>query len=166
MTFKLKASLSLSLSLPISEPNAIKLFGLPLWSLSSPPAHLLKRSTQLIETYSKPWKMDGQRGFIRIKLAKPTKPSAFAYEHLLRSSVLDENQVTCSPKVFRVFGYAEESPDEPILLGRFDYEINYEYVETEFAFESVKSKIAVIQFNVESNHGNPNYTCLHKLKVF
>src|ERR1700753_2414990 len=84
-------TVSPSLSL-ISEPNAITLFGLPLWSLSSPPAHLLRRSTQLIETYAKPWKMNGQRGFIKIKLAKPIRPAAFAYEHLLRSSILDENQ--------------------------------------------------------------------------
>ena len=110
--------------------------------------------------------MNGQRGFIRIKLAKPVKPSAFAYEHLLRSSVLDENQVTCAPKVFRVFGYTEESPDEPIPLGRFDFEINYEYVETEFTFPNVHSRIAVIQFNIESNHGHSAYTCLHKIKVF
>lgn len=109
--------------------------------------------------------MDGQRGFIKIKLAKPIKPSAFAYEHLLRSSILDENQLTCSPKVFRVLGYEEDS-SEPILIGRFDYEIRYDNVETEFVFENVKNKIAVMQFNVESNHGNRNYTCLHKIKVF
>ena len=109
--------------------------------------------------------MDGQRGFIKIKLAKPIKPGAFAYEHLLRSSILDENQLTCSPKVFRVLGY-EEGSDEPILLGRYDYEIRYDNVETEFVFENVDNKISVMQFNVEANHGNTNYTCLHKIKVF
>lgn len=109
--------------------------------------------------------MDGQRGFVKIKLSKPIKPFAFAYEHLLRSSILDENQLTCAPKVFRVLGY-EDGSDEPILFGRFDYAIRYDNVETEFALENVKSKIAVMQFNVESNHGNTNYTCLHKLKVF
>ena len=65
---------------------------------------LFKRNNQLIQSNLKPWKMDGQTGFVKIKLVKPTVPSGFAYEYLLRSSILDDNQVTCSPKLFSVYG--------------------------------------------------------------
>ena len=148
------------------EPNAIKLFGLPVWSLSSPPANLLKRGTHLIETYTKPWKMKGQSGFFQIKLAKPIRPSGFAYEHVLGGSILDDNQLSCSPKMFNVVGYEKEDTKAPILLGRFKNEIGYDNLETEFEFENVKNEIAVMHFSVESNHGNPVFTCLHKIKVF
>lgn len=109
--------------------------------------------------------MDGQQGHVKIKLAKSIVPVSFSYEHLLRSNMLDENQYSCSPKVFRVFGFVDEQSEESIALGKFSFEIN-ESVETEFRFENVKNKISVIQFNIENNHGNSNYTCLHRLKVF
>ena len=108
--------------------------------------------------------MAGQKGFVKIKLATPTVPSGFAYEHLLRSSILNENQVTCSPKLFSVFGYKEEHSDESTFLGSFDYVVNEE--ETEFALKNVHTPMAVIQINVEANHGNSDFTCLHKIKVF
>ena len=108
--------------------------------------------------------MNGQKGFVKIKLGKPTVPSGFAYEHLLRRSILQENQVTCSPKLFSVFGYKEESSEESIFLGNFQYVFSEE--ETEFAFENVSTLMSVIQINIEANHGNADFTCLHKIKVF
>lgn len=149
-----------------SEPNAFKIFGLPIWSLSSPPAHLLKRSTQLFEIYSQPWKMDGQSGYFKIKLAKPIVPSAFAYVHPLRSSILDENQISCAPKVIRVIGYEKEASNDPLNLGQFTYEIDNQNYEKEFAFEKAKREITVLKFDIKANHGHPNYTCLHKIKIF
>lgn len=151
------------LSLCLKEPNAISIFSIPLWSLSSSPTIVLKRSFHLLE--NTPWKMNTHLGFIKIRLAKPIVPVSFSYEHILRGNLLNENQISCSPKVFRVFGYESEQSDESIPLGRFTFEIN-DSTETQFLFDNVRHTISVIQFDIENNHGNSNYTCLHRLKVF
>ena len=109
--------------------------------------------------------MDGESGYFKIKFAKPILPSAFAYVHPLRSSILDENQISCAPKVIRVIGYENEASNDPINLGQFTYQIDYHNYETKFAFEKVEREITVLKFNIKANYGNPNYTCLHKIKV-
>lgn len=69
--------------------------------------------------------MKRQSGFFRIKLAKPIKPSGFAYEHVLSGSILDDNQLSCSPKMFNVFGYQAEDTGAPISLSQFEYKIPF-----------------------------------------
>lgn len=110
--------------------------------------------------------MNGQTGYFKVKLAKPIVPSAFAYVHLLRSGILEENQISCAPKVISVFGYEHESSYTPIPLGLYNYEINYSEFETEFAFDKLDREISVLQFTIQANYGHPNYTCLHQIKVF
>lgn len=110
--------------------------------------------------------MNSNSGFVSIKLAKPIIPKSFAYEHVLKNSILDENQFTCSPKVFRVSGY-EPDKEEPIALGKFNFELSFDNFQTEFEFDKkLETEISVIKFAIEDNYGNSNYTCLHRLKVF
>jgi len=149
-----------------TDPDVFTLFSIPLYSVSSPPSELLKRnSPRFLDHNSRPWRMNSDEGFVKIKLAEPVIPVSFAYEHAIKRNLLKHNHISCSPKVFRVFGYENEQSDESIALGRFDFKING-HTETEFLFDRLTNKISVIQFNIEANHGNSNYTCLHRLKVF
>ena len=51
-----------------------------------------------------------------------------------------------------------------VQLGNVEYDIHYKAVQT-FRLENSAEYFQKVRFNVESNWGNPNYTCIYRIRI-
>ncbi|CAM2114649.1 unnamed protein product [Caretta caretta] len=105
----------------------------------------------------------GSQGQVVIKLPEKVYPTAVTLQHISKA-ISPSGDVTSAPKDFAVCGLDEETGKE-ILLGTFMYDSGKETIQT-FQLKSELSKFFVyIKFNVLSNWGNPEYTCVYRVRV-
>ncbi|XP_039399030.1 SUN domain-containing protein 3-like isoform X1 [Mauremys reevesii] len=109
------------------------------------------------------WAFQGSQGQVVIKLPEKIYPTAVTLQHISKA-ISPSGDVTSAPKDFAVCGLDEETGKET-LLGTFMYDSGKETIQT-FQLKSELSKFFVyIKFNVLSNWGNPEYTCVYRVRV-
>ncbi|EMP30786.1 SUN domain-containing protein 3 [Chelonia mydas] len=109
------------------------------------------------------WAFQGSQGQVVIKLPEKVYPTAVTLQHISKA-ISPSGDVTSAPKDFAVCGLDEETGKET-LLGTFMYDSGKETIQT-FQLKSELSKFFVyIKFNVLSNWGNPEYTCVYRVRV-
>ncbi|CAM9126212.1 unnamed protein product [Chrysoparadoxa australica] len=103
------------------------------------------------------WAMAGDEGELTVKLAAPVTLGAVAIEHISRLVALD---ATSAPRAFEVWSLGE-------LLLSGVYDVLGPPVQT-FTLPqgSEQHEVDTVTFKVLSNHGNPSYTCIYRLRVF
>nr|XP_025037863.1 SUN domain-containing protein 3-like isoform X2 [Pelodiscus sinensis] len=109
------------------------------------------------------WAFQGSQGQVVIRLPEKIYPTAVTIQHISKA-ISPSGDVTSAPKDFAVCGLNEETGKET-LLGTFIYDSGKESIQT-FQLEGELSKSFVyIKFNVLSNWGNAEYTCVYRVRV-
>ncbi|XP_077201390.1 SUN domain-containing protein 3-like [Paroedura picta] len=109
------------------------------------------------------WAFQGSEGQVVIKLPDKIHPVAVTVQHISKA-IAPNGNITSALKDFVVSGLDDET-DEEILLGTFKYDIEKEIIQT-FQFKNEHSReFLYIKFKVQSNWGNPEFTCIYRLRV-
>ncbi|XP_046856180.1 SUN domain-containing protein 2-like [Xenia sp. Carnegie-2017] len=139
------------------------LFGLPLWLDVKSPRVILQPDN----SPGNCWAFKGQSGYVVIKLSKIITPTAFTLEHIPKvlSPTIDRT-IPSAPKLFQVLGWKDDSGKEKILYGNYEFNSDDDFLQT-FKVQNIKDLIPVqyIEFQVLSNHGNKEYTCVYRFRV-
>ncbi|KAI3388000.1 hypothetical protein SNEBB_008515 [Seison nebaliae] len=137
------------------------------------------------------WAMNGDQGFVVIKLPLKSIIKSISIEHIPISVAL-EGQIISALRTFQVFAYEEfftgtssllHSPQhsneetKEYFLGEFEYQINtLEYIQffdiqlpIELSNENKKGMesplFQYIKVKILSNYGNERFTCIYRVRV-
>nr|KAJ0214253.1 hypothetical protein LSAT_V11C400198020 [Lactuca sativa] len=106
--------------------------------------------------------LKGDNGFVEVKLCTSVVPEAITVEHVSKSVALDRSN---APKGCKVLGWLGdgERKEKMHLLTRFRYDLKKSNVQT---FNVVDPTVVdTIRLEFMSNHGNPNFTCIYRVRV-
>ncbi|KAF9790015.1 hypothetical protein SFRURICE_002380 [Spodoptera frugiperda] len=99
--------------------------------------------------------------------------TGFSLEHMSRLLAV-EGKIESAPKNFSVYGLHGEMDPDPHLFGDYQYDANgtaIQYFPVQYPkttnIGGVEYPVAydIIELRVESNHGNPTYTCVYRFRV-
>lgn len=102
-------------------------------------------------------------GEVTIELVKPIVVDAVSVEHILAESS-PEGDISNAPKEFSVFGLVDVDDAEPERFGDFTYNIASEWPLQLFPITN-HSPFPIVKFQIHSNHGHVNNTCVYRLRV-
>ncbi|XP_072705486.1 SUN domain-containing protein 3-like [Ciconia boyciana] len=108
------------------------------------------------------WAFQGSRGHVVIRLPEQIWPMAFTIWHI-SEAVSPSGEVSSAPKTF-VFEGVDEATAET-LLGTFTYDVHKEIAQTFHVQKELPRTFRYIKFQVQSNWGNPEYTCVYRVQV-
>lgn len=103
------------------------------------------------------------RGEITIRLVKPVFIDSVSVEHIL-AEISPTADISNAPKKFSVFGLADEYDSMPTHLGDFAYDIDAHRPLQVFPIAH-HSKFPIVQFQIQTNHGHANNTCVYRIRV-
>ncbi|XP_074486998.1 SUN domain-containing protein 1-like isoform X2 [Sebastes fasciatus] len=106
---------------------------------------------------------DGERGHLVIALSHPVTISHVTLGHISKT-VSPTGSISSAPKMFSVYGVKTEE-DEGTLLGTFLYDQDGESVQTFKLSDQEEGVFSHVKLQVESNWGNPDYTCVYNFRV-
>ncbi|KAM9020297.1 SUN domain-containing protein 3-like isoform 2-T2 [Ara ararauna] len=139
--------------------------GMMTWQLSlfafssaNPPATILQPSI----TPGNCWPFQGSQGHVVIRLPEHICPTAFTVWHISKA-VSPSGEVSSAPREFTVFGVDEAMAET--LLGTFTYDVHKEIAQTFHVQKELPRTFRYIKFQVQSNWGNPKYTCVYRVQV-
>ncbi|XP_012939013.1 SUN domain-containing protein 2 isoform X2 [Aplysia californica] len=150
-------------------------FGIPVWYHSSSPREVIQPEVQP----GKCWAMHGQSGYVTIQLAMPVVVSAISLEHI-PTEVAPSGRLDSAPKEFVIVGKESEMTSPDVLLGHFAYQVGngqpiqlYDIKDPFCTRQTVdysscgpnQEVFRIITLKVLSNHGNPDFTCIYRLRV-
>ncbi|KAM6106977.1 SUN domain-containing protein 3-like [Phoenicopterus ruber ruber] len=108
------------------------------------------------------WAFQGSRGHVVIRLPEQIWPTAFTIWHI-SEAVSPSGEVSSAPKEFAVSGVDEAMAET--LLGTFTYDVHKEIAQTFHVQKELPRTFRYIKFQVQSNWGNPEYTCVYRVQV-
>ncbi|CAF0883105.1 unnamed protein product [Adineta steineri] len=141
--------------------NVVKFLGIPIVHMSKQPDIIIKHGRMPGQCF--PFK--GDHGSVIVRLAVPVVPTEFVLEHLSKSISI-VGHINSAPNNFTVYALKDKHDREGTVLGRYYYD-----AENGPALQRFKPQIAnmpvveYIEIQVNSNWGNPNYTCLYRFRV-
>ncbi|RIB22282.1 UNC-like C-terminal-domain-containing protein [Gigaspora rosea] len=99
------------------------------------------------------WCFNGTQGQIAIRLSRSIFVTHITYHHIGRQVSIDP--ISSAPKDFELWGVIDDYYDDDD-----DYDDNnyYDHSNSDFRIRSIMMK-------VNSNHENPQFTCLYRLQV-
>ncbi|XP_074486830.1 SUN domain-containing protein 3-like [Sebastes fasciatus] len=109
------------------------------------------------------WPFDGERGHLVIALSHPVTISHVTLGHISKTETTDS--ISSAPKMFAVYGMKTKE-DEGTLLGTFLYDQDGESLQTFKLSDQEAGVFSHVKLQVESNWGNPDYTCLYNFRVY
>ncbi|XP_068785519.1 uncharacterized protein [Struthio camelus] len=148
--------------------------GLWFFSVANPPDTILQPHTSPGQC----WAFQGAEGQVVIRLPEHIWPRAVTVEHISKA-VSSSGEVSSAPKAFAVSallepdlpplsvaleGVGEEAAAET-LLGLFLFDVDKEAVQTFRLEKQLPRPFQYIKFQVQSNWGNPEYTCIYRVQV-
>ena len=112
----------------------------------------------------------GDRGHVDVRLREAVVVAAVTVEHVGADVAYD---LSSAPKSFAVFGWNRtREPPEPARSHDFGGALRYELGASSrgaaqtFAFDETRARaVDHVRFEVRSNYGNAEYTCLYRLRV-
>ncbi|CAL1543172.1 unnamed protein product [Lymnaea stagnalis] len=150
------------------------IFGIPLWYHASSPREVIQPDV----APGKCWAMDGSQGFVTIQLAMPVVVTAVSLEHIPKE-LSPSGKLYSAPRDFYIVG-RERGMDSPeLILGSYTYRVGqdpiqvFEIKDPFCLMKSVTSDICgvnqhvfnIITLKIMNNYGNPDYTCIYRLRV-
>ncbi|XP_023943723.2 klaroid protein [Bicyclus anynana] len=145
------------------------ILGLPVWWVYTSPRYALTPGAMPAEC----WAFQGFPGYLVIRTYAIIEVTGFSLEHMSRL-LAAEGKIESAPKNFSVYGLHEELDTEPHLFGEYMYDANntaIQYFPVQYPktmnIGGVEYPVAydIIELRVESNHGNPTYTCVYRFRV-
>ncbi|XP_044731520.1 SUN domain-containing protein 1-like [Chrysoperla carnea] len=137
----------------------LTLFGIPLCSGSNSPRTIIQPSTLPGEC----WAFKGSSGTAVIKLLGRVVVTGVSLEHI-PASISPTGELKTAPKEFSIWGLTSEVDNEGAFLGQFIYNISGPSVQY-FPVNNCYKSYNYVEFKVISNHGNPEYTCVYRIRV-
>ncbi|XP_063896463.1 klaroid protein-like [Helicoverpa armigera] len=145
------------------------ILGLPVWWVYTSPRFALTPGAMPAEC----WAFQGFPGYLVVRTYAIIEVTGFSLEHMSRLLAV-EGKIESAPKNFSVYGLHGEMDPEPHLFGDYQYNNNgtaIQYFPVQYPkttdIGGVKYPVAydIIELRVESNHGNPTYTCVYRFRV-
>ncbi|XP_052841358.1 klaroid protein isoform X2 [Drosophila gunungcola] len=139
----------------------ISVFGIPLWYPTNTPRVAISPNVQPGEC----WAFQGFPGFLVLKLNSLVYVTGFTLEHIPKS-LSPTGRIDSAPKNFTVWGLEQEKDQDPVLFGEYQFEDNGASLQY-FAVQSldIKRPYDIVELRIETNHGQPTYTCLYRFRV-
>ncbi|KAM8714434.1 hypothetical protein ACLKA7_014547 [Drosophila subpalustris] len=139
----------------------ISVFGIPLWYPSNTPRVAISPNVQPGEC----WAFQGFPGFLVLKLNAMVHVTGFTLEHISKS-LSPTGRIDSAPRNFTVWGLDHEKDQEPVLFGEYEYQDNNAALQY-FVVQNVdiKRPYEIVELRIETNHGQPDYTCLYRFRV-
>ncbi|XP_050670775.1 klaroid protein-like isoform X2 [Leptidea sinapis] len=119
------------------------------------------------------WAFQGFPGYLVIRTYAIIEVTGFSLEHMSRL-LAAEGKIESAPRNFSVYGLHNEQDPDPHLFGKYIYDANgtsIQYFPVQFPkttnMGGVEYPVAynIVELRVESNHGNPTYTCVYRFRV-
>ncbi|CAB1096384.1 unnamed protein product [Ectocarpus sp. CCAP 1310/34] len=107
------------------------------------------------------WAMSGSEGLVTIQLPEKITVDGVSVEHVSRMVTTESGS---APKEIEVWGMRNKKDNNPAKLGSAVYDVDGRPIQT-FPIEPLGVQFKLIQFKILSNWGNPDYTCLYRLRV-
>ena len=111
------------------------------------------------------WAFHGSSGTIVIRLSSPVVVEAVTVEHI-PPALSPNGNVTSAPRDIAVYGlHSLES--EARLLANVAYKVDPDSdpIQTFAVTSHPPEAFPLVEVKVQSNHGNPDYTCLYRIRV-
>lgn len=159
--YALESSGAYVLSTGYTEPygSCIKLLGITAWYKISPNVILRPNVS-----HGNCWAFQGNKGSVTIQLAATIKPTEVSMEHIPKW-MSPAGKIDSAPREFSVYGMDDPNDTLGTLLGKFTYDQDGTAIQT-FSIQAQDVKdYGIIQMRVESNWGNPDYTCIYRFRV-
>ncbi|KAH8236989.1 hypothetical protein KR038_001980 [Drosophila bunnanda] len=141
----------------------ISVFGIPLWYPTNTPRVAISPNVQPGEC----WAFQGFPGFLGklLKLNSLVYVTGFTLEHIPKS-LSPTGRIDSAPRNFTVWGLEQEKDQEPVLFGEYEFEDNGASLQY-FAIQNldIKRPYEIVELRIETNHGQPTYTCLYRFRV-
>ncbi|XP_038125629.1 SUN domain-containing protein 1-like [Cyprinodon tularosa] len=137
----------------------LSLFGVPLWYFSQSPRAVIQPDVHPGNC----WAFRGSKGFLVIQLSMRILPTAVTMEHIPKS-LAPSGTLRSAPRDFSVYGLQTERQERGKLLGNFTYHENGEDLQT-FPIAENDEAFQIIEVQVLSNWGHPEYTCMYRFRV-
>ena len=138
--------------------SSVSLFGVPLYYFKNAPNAIIQPQVHPGDC----WAFEGSKGHAVIKLVTKAFITGVTLEHVPKELSLNQSR-TSSPKDFSVWGLHGED-DEGKLLGTFTYSLDNEPIQ-EFPISDPQDSYTHVKFQFLSNNGNPDYTCVYRVRV-
>ncbi|TDG50150.1 hypothetical protein AWZ03_003366 [Drosophila navojoa] len=139
----------------------ISVFGIPLWYPTNTPRVAISPNVQPGEC----WAFQGFPGFLVLKLNSMVHVTGFTLEHIPKS-LSPTGRIDSAPRNFTVWGLEHEKDQDPVLFGEYEYQDNGASLQF-FPVQNmdIKRPYEIVELRIESNHGQPDYTCLYRFRV-
>lgn len=108
------------------------------------------------------WSVEIENAIATIQLTSEIHVKSIALEHL-HFSKSNTGKTSSAPKFFSVWGVKRNK--ETDCLGSFEYDNRGPAVQTFPVKEHSESAYRVVRLQVFTNHGNPDYTCIYRIRV-
>jgi SUN domain-containing protein 1/2 len=108
------------------------------------------------------WAFEGS-GAVVVQLTGKVNITAVSIEHASRP-LLPTGTITSAPKDFSVWGL-DSLNDKGHYLGNFTYDINGSPLQYFPIQKPSANSFHLIELKINTNHGNPKYTCLYRFRV-
>ncbi|KAM9336976.1 uncharacterized protein ABDE67_020014 [Symphorus nematophorus] len=138
----------------------LSLFGVPLWYFSQSPRAVIQPDVHPGNC----WAFRGSTGFVVIRLSMRILPTAFSLEHIPKA-LAPSGALRSAPRDFSVYGLDDESQERGKLLGSYTYDEDGEALQTYPVTEESDRAFQIIEVQVLSNWGHPEYTCMYRFRV-
>lgn len=120
-------------------------------------------------SFTRCWPMQGFKGSLAILSSEPLFVEGITIEHPDKDNLVTR---TLAPKEIVVYGVVNykgsrlEDTYGKIFLGRVTYDIHSNSAIQTFTFDKLRiSTFQGILIQIESNWGDPDYTCLHRIQI-
>ncbi|XP_014854106.1 PREDICTED: SUN domain-containing protein 1-like isoform X2 [Poecilia mexicana] len=138
----------------------LSLFGFPLWYFSQSPRTVIQPDVHPGNC----WAFRGSKGFLVIQLSMKILPTAVTMEHVSKS-LAPSGTLRSAPRDFSVYGLKDEHEDRGKLLGNYTYDEDGEDLQMFTISEENDEAFQIIEVQVLSNWGHPEYTCMYRFRV-
>ncbi|XP_049855382.1 SUN domain-containing protein 3-like [Schistocerca gregaria] len=111
------------------------------------------------------WAFHGSSGSAAIKLITEIYLTAVTLEHIPQA-LSPTGERSSAPKEFSIWGITSvDSDEDAFCFGQFLYDLKGPPVQT-FKVKNYSPKLySMTEMRIHSNHGNPNYTCVYRLRI-
>jgi SUN domain-containing protein 1/2 len=142
-----------------SRTAQMSIFGVPLWYTVNSPRVVIQPAVYPGDC----WAFVGSRGYIVVQLSTNITVTDVSIEHI-PVELSPTNKLDSAPKDFSVWGLEDENDVKGTNLGNFTYLVPGDPIQ-EFNIASTSRGYQFVELRVESNHGNPLFTCIYRLRV-
>ncbi|XP_017777282.1 PREDICTED: SUN domain-containing protein 2-like [Nicrophorus vespilloides] len=139
--------------------NIISFFGYTLCASNKGPQIILNPSVSPGEC----WAFKGSSGAVAIKLLTPIHINGISLEHIPKS-VAPSHDVSSAPNEFSAWGLLYPEDHAGVFLGRFNYKTDSSPLQY-FPINKSSKAFHYVEIKFHSNHGNPDYTCVYRVRV-